>query len=81
MLFFSFLSDYSLLDQISIAAPCGVAVVVAVSKGGVNAIVGTAMSASLLPPIVNSGLCLGLALMFDYEAYNRIAWVCIDNNM
>jgi hypothetical protein len=30
---------------------------------GFNAIVGTAISASLLPPIVNSGLCLGFGLM------------------
>lgn len=46
-----------------VAAPSGMGVVLAVSKGGFNAIVGTAISASLLPPIVNSGLCLGFGLM------------------
>lgn len=34
----------------------------AISMGGVNAIVGTAISASLLPPIVNCGLCMAFAL-------------------
>jgi hypothetical protein len=47
-----------------VAAPSGVAVILAVSKGGFNAIVGTAISASLLPPIVNSGLCLALGIQF-----------------
>jgi hypothetical protein len=42
-----------------------VAVILAVSKGGFNAIVGTAISASLLPPIVNSGLCLALGIQFS----------------
>ena len=46
------------------AAASGVAVILAVSKGGFNAIVGTAISASLLPPIVNSGLCLALGIQF-----------------
>jgi hypothetical protein len=48
-----------------VAAPSGVAVILAVSKGGFNAIVGTAISASLLPPIVNSGLCLALGIQFS----------------
>lgn len=41
------------------------AVVVAISMGGLNAIVGTAISASLLPPIVNAGLCLAMAIKFS----------------
>lgn len=53
----------SLTLGLLVAAPSGMGVVLAVSKGGFNAIVGTAISASLLPPIVNSGLCLGFGLM------------------
>eukprot|EP01031_Cornospumella_fuschlensis_P027218 gene27218-32884_t len=45
-----------------VAFASGIAVVVAISMGGVNAIVGTAISASLLPPIVNCGICLAMAL-------------------
>lgn len=47
-----------------VAFASGIAVVVAISMGGVNAIVGTAISASLLPPIVNAGLCLAMSLKF-----------------
>jgi len=53
----------SLTLGLLVAAPSGMGVILAVSKGGFNAIVGTAISASLLPPIVNSGLCLGFGLM------------------
>ncbi len=45
-----------------VAVASGIAVVLGISKGGVSAIVGVAISASLLPPIVNSGLCLSFAL-------------------
>eukprot|EP01031_Cornospumella_fuschlensis_P027217 gene27217-32883_t len=45
-----------------VAFASGIAVVVAISMGGVNAIVGTAISASLLPPIVNCGICLAFAM-------------------
>jgi hypothetical protein len=40
-----------------VAAASGMGVILALSKGGVNAIVGTSISASLLPPCVNSGIC------------------------
>ena len=59
--------DTGLLLGIVIAAPSAVAVVLAVSKGGFNAIVGTAISVSLLPPIVNCGLCLGFSLVFVFQ--------------
>lgn len=49
----------------------GIAVVVAISVGGVNAIVGTALSASLLPPIVNSGMCLSMATIYALAADDR----------
>ena len=42
--------------SIVVAAASGVVVGVGVTSGGVNALVGTAISASLLPPIVNSGM-------------------------
>eukprot|EP00981_Chlorochromonas_danica_P005346 scaffold1083_cov165-Ochromonas_danica.AAC.2 len=67
-----------------VATASGVAVVVAISMGGLNAIVGTAISASLLPPIVNAGLCLAMAIKFrlanksyddaqDYAEYGAVS--------
>ena len=48
------------------AAASGIGVILALSKGGVNAIVGTSISASLLPPCVNSGLCTAYLLCILY---------------
>ena len=45
-----------------LAAPSGVAVALCVTGGASAALVGVAISASLLPPLVNSGICLTLAL-------------------
>ena len=39
------------------AIPSGIGVAVAITGGGVSALIGVAISASLLPPLVNSGLC------------------------
>ena len=49
-----------------VAAASGMGVILALSKGGVNAIVGTSISASLLPPCVNSGICLAYAICLYY---------------
>mmetsp|Transcript_2348 Transcript_2348/g.3604 ORF Transcript_2348/g.3604 Transcript_2348/m.3604 type:complete len:401 (-) Transcript_2348:35-1237(-) len=57
----------SLTLGLVVAAPSGMGVILAVSKGGFNAIVGTAISASLLPPVVNCGLCLALAFVHLYD--------------
>jgi uncharacterized membrane protein len=48
------------------AVGAGIAVVIAMTSGGANAVVGSAISASLLPPIVNSGMCLTMALKYKY---------------
>ena len=45
----------------------GVAVVIALTSGGANAVVGSAISASLLPPIVNCGMALAMALKYKYS--------------
>jgi hypothetical protein len=48
-----------------IAIASGIGAVLAVSNtGGINALVGTAISASLLPPIVNTGICLAMGFIF-----------------
>ena len=54
----------NLIASIAVAIASGVVVGVGVTSGGVNSLVGTAISASLLPPIVNSGMLavFGLAL-------------------
>jgi len=41
-----------------VALPSGAGVTLAITSGGVNSLVGVAISASLLPPAVNAGMCL-----------------------
>jgi uncharacterized hydrophobic protein (TIGR00271 family) len=50
-----------------VAFASGIAVVLGITMGGVNAIVGTAISASLLPPIVNSGMCMAMAILYHIQ--------------
>ena len=61
-----------------IAAPSGVGVALGVSSDQVSALIGVAISAALLPPIVNSGLCLASALIFyvdpKYEMRTASKW-------
>ena len=58
-------SPWSLIGGAMVAIPSGIGVALALTGGGVNALVGVAISAALLPPIVNSGLCLALAFWFN----------------
>ena len=53
------------------AIPSGFALGYAVSNYAITAIVGVAIAAALLPPIVNSGLCCSAAFIF----YVRNEWV------
>ena len=50
-----------------VAAPSGVGVALGVSSDQVSALIGVAISAALLPPITNSGLCLASALVFELD--------------
>ena len=45
-----------------LAAPSGVALTLCITGGTSAALVGVAISSSLLPPLVNSGICVTLAL-------------------
>merc|ERR1711971_380638 len=47
-----------------VAAPSGIGVALGVSADQVSALIGVAISAALLPPIVNSGCCLASAFVF-----------------
>jgi len=47
-----------------IAAPSGMGVALGVSSDQVSALIGVAISAALLPPIVNSGICLSSAFVY-----------------
>eukprot|EP00941_MAST-03F_sp_MAST-3F-sp1_P002072 g2072.t1 len=55
------------------AVASGLVVGVSVTGGGINSLVGVAISASLLPPVVNSGMCLAYALvgpsLFDSDGF------------
>ena len=44
-----------------VAIPSGVGVALAISSGGINALVGVAISAALLPPICNAGMLFAYA--------------------
>ena len=64
-------SANSLLAGTLIALPSGFAVVLAMTGGSQNALVGVAIAAALLPPVVNAGLCWALAFwwqIFDPQA-------------
>merc|ERR1719419_700149 len=50
-----------------VAAPSGVGVALGVSSDQVSALIGVAISAALLPPITNSGLCLASALVYEID--------------
>jgi uncharacterized hydrophobic protein (TIGR00271 family) len=54
-----------------IALASGVVIGNAVTQSGVNSLVGVAISASLLPPIVNSGILFTLFLLPDCETCDR----------
>jgi len=50
-----------------IAGPSGVGVALGVSSDQVAALIGVAISAALLPPITNAGVCLASALVFEVD--------------
>lgn len=54
----------NLLPGFFVAAPSGVGVALGLTGGGINALVGVAISAALLPPIVNAGMCLVYGFWF-----------------
>ena len=72
-----------------VAAASGMGVILALSKGGVNAIVGTSISASLLPPCVNSGICAAYIVCIyffsndqtDMSRYKQTAVVNNEENL
>lgn len=68
---------HSLIVGIFIAIPSGAAVAISILGENIGSLVGVAISASLLPPAVNSGLLWALAVMFmchreDDTAYNTV---------
>jgi len=50
----------SLISGVFVAIASGVGVAIGVMQGGVSTLVGVAISAALLPPVVNCGLCFAL---------------------
>jgi len=57
----------SLLTGLAFAIPAGLSVGISVSMGGINNFVGVAIAASLLPPVVNSGISLIYGLLYETE--------------
>ncbi len=65
-----------------VAEPSGVGVALGVSSDHVSALIGVAISAALLPPITNSGLCLASALVFELDPrYSHGVGTWNDNNI
>jgi uncharacterized hydrophobic protein (TIGR00271 family) len=64
-------SWWGLVLGIFVAAPSGMAMVLVTTGGGINALVGVAISASLLPPIVNVGLCLALGIFYSAGGHDK----------
>jgi len=52
-----------LLEGLFVAIPSGCGVALGVASDHINPLVGVAISASLLPPVVNSGLAIALGIM------------------
>jgi uncharacterized hydrophobic protein (TIGR00271 family) len=83
--FFAYSHDYRSNEMVSrgqlgnliygsiVAFASGIAVVLGITMGGLSAIVGVAISASLLPPVVNSGICLSMALLYSLYGYDEDA--------
>ena len=60
-------SAASLVGGTLIAIPSGFGAVIAITAGGGNALVGVAIAAALLPPLVNCGLCWGMAFRWQLQ--------------
>lgn len=69
-------SASSLVGGTLIAVPSGFAVVLAITSGAQNAVVGVAIAAALLPPIVNAGLCWALAFCARHASIRRAKPPC-----
>lgn len=61
---------WCLFSGFFVAAPSGVAVSLAFTGGGINAIIGVAIAAALLPPIVCSGFCITFSIWRFYDLRN-----------
>mmetsp|Transcript_7090 Transcript_7090/g.11224 ORF Transcript_7090/g.11224 Transcript_7090/m.11224 type:complete len:774 (-) Transcript_7090:103-2424(-) len=60
-----------LISGIAIAIPSGMGVCLSVLGGNTSSLVGVAISASLLPPAVNAGLCLVYSLLLSTGAVSK----------
>ena len=47
---------YGLVISVMVSAAAGAVLAVTITSGGINSLVGTAISAGLLPPLVNAGM-------------------------
>ena len=61
--------SFSLVISIVVSAAAGSVLAVTITAGGVNSLVGTAISAGLLPPIVNAGMLVAYSGLYA-DPYN-----------
>jgi len=58
-----------LIGGFAIATASGAGVALSCTNGGISALVGVAISASLLPPIVNCGMCFSLITISSFSLF------------
>lgn len=56
--------ELALVVGLCVAIPSGCAVALGITGGGINALAGVAISAALLPPIVNGAICLMISVWY-----------------
>ena len=61
-------TKWTLIAGVFVAIASGVGVAIGVMQGGVSTLVGIAISAALLPPVVNCGLCFALHFNVNGDA-------------
>jgi uncharacterized hydrophobic protein (TIGR00271 family) len=70
----------AILESVFIALPSGIGVALSVLGNNTSSLVGVAISASLLPPAVNTGMLLGYAMLeaFDPLTYSEdLGWYAL----
>lgn len=57
--------SFALIISVLVSAAAGAVLAVTITSGGINSLVGTAISAGLLPPLVNAGMLIAYAGIYS----------------
>jgi len=71
-------SHTAMIPGLAIAFPSGCAIALGITGGGINALVGAAISAALLPPVVNAAMNLFLSIWYhSYGNLRQIGYIWV----